>query len=321
MRKFHFILLLTLSIASPVMAQSQLLDRVVAVVNDEAITEGELDAFLRPIYEQLRQEFTGRQLMEELNDVRRKLISQLIEDRLVYQQAKTLGIEVSDSEIQDEMARFKKQFADENAMEETLRKEGLNMNEVKDRFKKQVMVRKLHDREVRSRVLVSPGEAEKYYTEHTDEFAASDEVRVRSMTIKKSDDAREKGLTDEAAKKKVEQLRERIIKGEDFGDLASKNSEDYQAAKAGLSEWIRPGSMIPVIDEVIFSLSPGDVSKVIETPMGYHFFRIEERKKTEQRNFEEVRNEIMDKLYLMKSKTRFHEWMQDLKRNAYISVR
>jgi peptidyl-prolyl cis-trans isomerase SurA len=79
--------------------------------------------------------------------------------------------------------------------------------------------------------------------------------------------------------------------------------------------------MIPEIDAVLFSLKEGEVSQVIESPLGYHLFRVEEKKEKFKKSFEEAREDIYGMLYQQKSQERFQEWMKELKRNAYISIR
>ena len=109
MKKLTLFLLLALSLCLPLAraAEQELLDRVVAVVNDEVITQAELDTFLRPIYEQYSKEYSGTELMKAMNEVRQKILSQMIEDKLVYQEAVQMGIEVKDEEAEKEFQMFK----------------------------------------------------------------------------------------------------------------------------------------------------------------------------------------------------------------------
>ena len=299
----------------------QLLDQVVAVVNDDPITQSEVDMLMRPVYEQYRKDYQGGKLISMLEDVHKKLLNQLIEDKLVFQEAKNQKIEIDENAIDEQIDNFKKRFKNENEMEDVMRREGLTLTDMRERLRRQAMIHKLHDTEIRSKIVVSPMEVNEYYEKNTREFSSDGQLRVRSLTIKKSNEARLKGLTDEAAKNKIQDLRAKILAGEDFGRLAKQNSEDISAKDEGLSEWIERGAMIPVIDEVIFKLKTGEISGVIETEMGYHLFRVEEIRKPYKKNLEEVRDQIYGKLFSVKAQERFHEWTQELKRNAYISIR
>ncbi len=306
---------------SPLWAERQLLDRIIAVVNEEAITQSELDFFLKPLYEQYKNQYGQTQLMEVLAEARQKLMSQLIEDRLVFQEAKEQKIAISEEEIEGEMSQFKKRFKTEQELEDGLRKDGLTLNDVRERLQRQAMVRRLQDMEIRSKIVVSPMEIQKYFEDHPAEFSNQESLKIRSITLKKSEEAREKGLTDERAKNKALELRHRILSGEDFGDLAKQYSEDTNAKSEGLSQWVEKGEMIPAIDEIIFNMKIGEISQMIETPMGYHLFRVEKKRAGQAKTLDAARDKIHAKLFQDKARKRFQEWMLELKRHAYISVR
>lgn len=300
---------------------SQLLDRVVAVVNDEAITQSELDILLRPLYEENKGHHNETAVLRMMSEARQKLLNQLIEDRLVLQEAKNRKIEIDDVEIDAQIEEFKKKFKSEKEMEDAMAHDRVTMTDLRDRLTKQAMVRKLQDIEIRSKIVVSPLDVEAYYEAHASEFSNKEQLRVRSITIKKSDESREKGIADEKTRGQMDKLRKKILSGGDFAELARANSQDTNAKEGGLTDWIDRGSMIPVIDDIIFKLKPGDVSEIIETPMGYHLFRVEERREGKKKTLEEAREEIFGNLYHEKARKRFAEWMEDLKRNAYISIR
>ncbi len=301
--------------------ERQLLDQVVAVVNDEAITQSELDVVLKPLYEEYRKHYMGESLMKALNEARQKILSQLIEDRLVFQQAKTQGIHPPDSEIEEKLTDFKTRFKDSQEMDSVLQAEGLSLTDVRKRIERQAMIRELQDMEIRSKIVISPTDVEAYYRDHPEEFTSPERLRFRTLTVKKNEEARTKGITDESARTKIEELRRWILSGDDFGTLAEKNSEDSSARQKGLGDWVEPGSMIPDINDVVFSLPVGEVSRVIETPMGYHLFRVEEKEEAHSKTLDQAREEIFAKLYKEKVRNRFQSWMEDLKREAYISIR
>ena len=320
--KKAFLLILSFSICLPwAWAEHQLLDQVVAVVNDEAITQSEVDSLFRPIYEQYQREYQGSELFRKLTDARRKLLNQLIEDRLVYQQAKKLGIQADEVDIDRRITKFKEKFTDPKEMENAMRREGMTLTYIRERIRRQAMIENLQDSEIRSKIVISPIEIERYFQEHPEEFSQAESLKVRSITLKKNDDARAKGLKDEESWKKIQDLRKKISAGENFEKLATQFSQDSNAREGGLGEWIGRGDMIPEIDEAIFKLKSGEISEVIETSMGYHLFLVEEKKEGHKRNFEEARDAIYAALYRKKSEERFGEWMTELKRTAYITVR
>jgi parvulin-like peptidyl-prolyl isomerase len=323
MKKPIFILLLALPLFMPLAraAEQELLDRVVAVVNDEVITQAELDTFLRPIYEEYSKEYNGEELMRAINEVRQKILSQMIEDKLVYQEAVKMGIEIKDEDEEKEFQEFKSKMEKPGELDELLEREGLTMKSLRERLKKQAMVRQLQDREIRSKVIVSPAEIEDFFKNNPDKFKSKARVRVKSLTIKKSEEARTKGLTDEKAKLRIELLAQKIQLNHNFDQMVKDVSEDSHAKEEGGGEWIERGAMIESVDEVIFNTPAGKITGIVETPIGYHIFRIEAKESEQVRTFEEVKDQIAGYLFQEKSTARFRNWMEEVKKAAYISIK
>ena len=323
MKKLIFLLLLAMTLSLPCVraAEQELLDRVVAVVNDEVITQAELDTFLRPVYEQYSKEYSGQELIKAMNEVRQKILSQMIEDKLVYQEAVQMGIEVKDDEVEKEFQTFKAKMERPEDLDAMLEREGLTMKALRERLKKQAMVRQLQDREIRSKVVVSPTEVEDFFKNHPEKFKAKERVRVKSLTIKKSEEARAKGLTDEQAKQRIALLGQKIKSSHNFDQIVKDFSEDSHAKQEGLGEWIERGAMIESVDEVIFKTPVGQITGIVETPIGYHIFRIEAKEPEKVQTFDDVREQIAGYLFQEKSNARFRDWMEEVKKAAYISIK
>ena len=305
----------------PAWAQKQLVDRVVAVINDEAITQSELEIYLRPIYEDLKQQYQGDELMRRLNDTRLKLLNQMIEDRLVFQQAKTRGVTVDESELDEQLEQVKHRYPSSETLEKEMASQGYNLSELRENIRRQLLIRRLQDIEVRSRVVVSPREIEEYYKNHLLDFTEETRLKLLSITIRKTKEAEEKGLADEAAKKKIESIEARIRKGEAFETLARGLSEDVHASEGGEVGWVKKGELLSSIETSLYEMKAGSISPVLESPGGYHLFKIEEKNPGREIPLDEVRDKIRMTLFREKAEKRFKEWMNELKTHAYISVR
>jgi len=318
---FLSVLFLALMLPLAHAAEEELLDRVVAVVNDEVITQAELDTFLRPVFEQYSKEYSGEELTKAMYEVRQKILSQMIEDKLVYQEAVAQGIEIKDEEVEKEFQEFKARMEKPEELDAMLEREGLTMKSLRERLKKQAMVRQLQDREIRSKVVVSPTEVEAFYKSNPEKFKTKERVRVRSLTVKKSDESRAKGITDEKAKQRIELLQQKVKLYRDFDQIVRDFSEDSLAKDEGLGDWVERGAMIESVDAVIFSTPVGKLTGVVETPIGYHIFRIEAKEPETTRTFEEVKDQISGYLFQQESNARFKDWMEEVKKAAYISIK
>ncbi len=321
MSKFYIrpiVLLLVLFLWMP-KGHSEIIERVVAVVNNDVVTQSELDDLIRPVFEQYRTVYQGQEFAEKMTEARRKLLNQLIEDKLVYQEAQEKGVVVSEGEIDGRIIDFKKRFKNPQDFQRILSAQGMSLKKLREKYRQQIAVRKLNYFEVRNKVLVSPKEVREYYEENEGFFVRDEQVRISGITIRKAKEFRDK--VDEDAKFKAEQILSNIQNGADFGKVAEAQSEDYQASNGGDMGFVGRGELAPTIDEVIFALKPQQLSQVIETEVGYHIFRVEERSEKEKKTLEDVRKDIRGILYRKKAGERFDEWLKELKAKAYISIR
>jgi parvulin-like peptidyl-prolyl isomerase len=170
-------------------------------------------------------------------------------------------------------------------------------------------------------VIVSPTEIENFFKQNPDQFKTKERVRVKSLTIKKSEEARAKGLTDEDAKQRTELLAQKVKLYKNFDQIVKDFSEDSHAKEEGAGEWIERGAMIESVDEVIFKTPVGQLTGVVETPIGYHIFRIEGKEAEKVRTLDETKDQIAGYLFQEKSNARFRDWMEEVKKAAYISIK
>ncbi len=123
------------------------------------------------------------------------------------------------------------------------------MTKLRERYRRQISIRRLHDYAVKRRVIVSPKEIEDYYKEHESDFATNERIQVRTITIRKSPEAVRKGLTDESARAKADEIHDELVtQGADFAELAKRYSQDSYALDGGDLGYIERGDMIEAID-------------------------------------------------------------------------
>jgi len=298
---------------------SETVDRIVAVVNDEPITQSELDALLIPIYAQYRSAYIGEEFINKVNEARTNLLNQLIEDRLVAQEAKRLEVKVTEEEVEAHINEVKRKFPSDDEFNLFLANQGITLDKLYKRYEEQIAIRKLHYYEVRQKVVVSPLEIEAYYSEHIDEFTEKEKLKVKTIMIKKKEDQGGK-MVDEA-RIKIEKLVNEVQNGASFSELAKQHSEGMNAEEGGDLGFIERGEMIPEFDKVLFNLSVGEISPILETDIGYHIFIIEAKQEKKVKTLSEIKDEIYNIIFKIKSKDRFEKWMQELKQNAYISIK
>jgi len=278
--------------------------KIVAIVNDEVITQQELDESLSslPAVEPLK------------GDARQKALNRLIEDKLILQKAKQNGVTVSPEELEEVIKKVRSRFPSEEAFQKTLLNADLPYKEFEKRHERQLIIRKMVLLEVRAKSTVSPREMEEYYKTHDVQFQSPEAWHLSNILIRKGSPLRD----DEAAKRLAKTLLKRIRKGEDFTALAKITSEGPRKEEGGDLGFVERGKLLKEIEGALLPLRVGGVSHVIETPVGYHLFRVEEKRKGMKRNYKEVKGKIRDFLLQEKIKQRYGEWIEQLKKEAYI---
>ncbi|MDD5448984.1 MAG: peptidylprolyl isomerase [Candidatus Omnitrophica bacterium] len=295
---------------------SAVVDKVIVVVDGETITQAELDAASTSLIEKLNKELQGEDLARQTEAVKKEVLGRMIEDKLILAQAKKKGIEATDKEIEDKLSQIKSNFDSEERFNEALRVEDVALSDLKQRYADQIKVAKLAEMEVRNKIVIKPTESFDYYNSHTEEFKEPEQIRLKNILIRVEGD-----LKDEDARLLAEKILGFLKAGEGFDDLALKYSKGPNADMGGDLGFIKKGQMLKEIEDIIFNLDSGQISDVVKTPLGYHIFKVEEKRPERIKEFKEAKDEIEKRLFYEKGKERYQQWIEELKRNAYISYR
>ena len=318
-RKIKIIIISIIFIMLGALAQaatSTNINKFVAVVNDEVITQQDVDQMLAVLYAQYSQEFKGDELLQKMEQIKKDILNQIIEDKLVLSRAKELNIKVTETEIDERLDYIKKGFPSEDDFYKTLETQGVTIANLKDRYRDQLMMKKLVDYEVRSKVSVLPSEASDYYEKHKNQYKENDKYRVKNILVKAKD-----AVNFELAKVEIENVYNKLKEGVSFDDLARQYSQGPNAEKGGDMGYIERGQMLEELDKAIFKLKAGEFSEPIKSEIGYHIFKVEDIKYGHQASLEEAQKDIQMIIFQDKFKTQVAEWLSGLKKKAYISIK
>ena len=286
--------------------QSTVSDRIVAVVNTEVITQTELEEEVNDLKGQARLRFTGPELNQRLRQIDFMGINRMIERKLQIQIAKRRGIKVTDDEVKDAIARLRRLG------------ESPNENDPKEMalLKDQLTALRIINQQVRSSLLVSDEEMRRFYDQHQQRFRLPSEVRISQILIGLGP-----GTEMLAVREKAQRIYALLRKGESFEELAGQYSEGAEGRRGGSLGFVRIGDMLPQIQKAIEGLSLGQPSEPIASPLGMHIIRLDERKAAQYRPYEEVREDIRNAVFQLKSEDAYQAWIKDLKDQSYIEVR
>ena len=317
MKKFKLLFLFLLPLTSFLLPAfgAEVVERILAVVNDEIITEQDLQVAMAPIVAQYRTTYTGKEYDDKIKAGREEFLGKLIEDKMILSEAKRKQVIVKDNEVDETMADVRNKFPNREVFLKSMTDQGLTEKKLWNRFKDQIMTQKLVNFEVKSKVTVSPGEVSEYYKAHTQDFSQADRVKLQQILVRTTT------RSEAEAKNFSDSLVAQIKGGKTFDEMAKTYSEGAEAKEGGEMGWVEKGQFLGDIDEKIFSLNDGEITDPIKSSLGFYVFKVEEKQKFAVRPLSEVKDQIQDIIFKTKLKDRLDAWIANLKKNAYISIR
>lgn len=256
----------------PLSTDGQLVDRVVAVVNDGVVLESELDEQMTEITARLRQQNVALPADEVM---RQQVLDRLVLEEIQAQRADRAGIKVSDEQVNaamDDIAR--RQGITLQQLPSKLAQDGIEYAEYRSELKREIARQMLRSRDVVQRITVTPRELDQYLDHEQKTATAANEYNVSHILIPVAQDATPTQLA--AATKRANEVDQRARAGEDFAKLAITYSASETALDGGALGW-RKGTELPTfLADVIARMKPGEVSELIQTPSGFHIVRLNE---------------------------------------------
>ena len=303
-------------------AQSKTLEEIVAWVNADVILKSEYEA--RKV--SLRQELAapaprgpglqGAQLEQEFNRQARLVLQQLIDETLILQQAKDLGL-TADVEIIKTMDRLRLEQKLESieALEKEIVSQGYNLDDFKQNIRIQYLTSQVMQREVYPKVIVTNEEVRKYYDGHVKDFDRPAGIRVREMTFITENRGPEQI---EGQRKKAEEALAAVKKGEDFAQVASKYSESQTAGDGGDLGFFAKGELAPVLETVTDKLEKGQVSDIIPVKDAFMIIKLDDKHPGGILPFELAQREVFEVLWQQAVRPKQREYLTKLRTDGFV---
>ena len=319
-KKLNLIFLFSIFLCVPVYAE--VVDRIIAVVNDDVITLYELNAAFEPYEKNIENSYKGNDKDKVIKQARETLFQRMVDNILIEQEAKKSGISVTvkdedvNNVLQDILTKQKMSMPD---FLKNIAAEGKSIESVKKEIRSQIVRMRLLRREVKDKIMVSDAEIGEYYDKHRQEYEGKESVRMKQLFLSLPPGA------DQTVKMKIKnnalQLREQIMKGESFDLLAAKYSQGPAAALGGDVGFIEKGTIIPEVEAVAFSLPVDQISEVIESSLGFHIIKVVDKKGAGLKPITMVREEIKAKIEDEKLDKKFDEWISSVRAKSHLEVR
>ena len=301
-------------------ARAEVVDKIIAVVNDEVITLKEFNEVLEPYLKRIDESYKGNDKGIVIKQTKDAVLQRLIDNLLIEYEAKKKGASIKDEEVMNVLKdMLTRQNIGMKDYLQKLEKEGTSLESVKSEIRGQLMRMRLMRLEVKSKIMVSDQEIGEYYDQHRAEYEGREAVRIKQILLLISPDsgrAATAKLKEDAGK-----IHKRALGGESFDSLAAKYSQGPAAAQGGDVGFIEKGGMIPEIEAAAFSLPPNQISSVIQSSVGFHIIKVIDKRGAGHKPITVVREEIKSKLEDEKLEKKYDEWITSVRKRSHIDIR
>ncbi len=303
-----FALVLALSAAAPALADS-VLDGIIVVVNGQIITRYEYDTRLAPLYEHMRGRTLGAAEMAQVEQVKKQVLDQMIDDILILGDAERYKIKVTDAEVDQQIKEFMtKRNLTEAQFRENLAKQRMTSDEFKRNMRRDIIKHRLIGGLVQAKVVVTDTEIENRYKERKAEYSKDSGVQLSILLL--------------PAGMSAEQMKAEIESGKlTFADAANKFSKGPGVGQGGDIGVIAWKDLAPEWNEALQGLKPGQITKPLKVQDFEALLQVTGIKAGEETPLETVRDEIYQSLQEGKFEKAFQEYMEKLRQKAVIEYR
>jgi len=279
-------------------------DAVVAKVNGTIITSRDLDAEVGRLVPATT--YHGNVSDDRLGEYKEKALEDLITRELQYQDAITKGIKPDQKQVKTQMTQIRDRFKSKKEYRLALQQAGTTEDQLRMVVEKGVVVNTVISKMVLEPAQMSEGALNDYYEKNITKFKQPEEVKLRLISTK-----------DE---KKAHEALDRIKDGEEFGNVATKLSEDNYRIMGGNIGYVHRGRVIKEIEDIAFNLNVGVASGLIKAGGTWYIIKVDEKKPEHQMTFEESRVKLKKELEAKRAQEFLASWMASLKEKAHIEI-
>ena len=297
------------------------IEEIVAKVNGDIITRGDLDHARKALEGELQQQgYTGLRLAQAMKDHEKDILRDKIDQLLLQQKGRELDIKV-DSDVSKTLAQIQKEsgIADPEKFHEYVRQQtGMSYEDYRADIKNTMLTQKVVRQEVASKINIKKEDIQAYYNAHKSEFVRQERVFLREILVS-TEGKNAAGIA--AAQKKAKDLVDRARKGERFAEMARDNSDAVTAKNMGDLGGFKKGELQQSLENAIWDKPKGYVTDPMKIDNGFLILKVEDHQQAGQAEMSEVENEIMDKLFAPKMQPAVRTYLTKLRQDAFLEIK
>ena len=297
-----------------------IVDRIVAIVNQEIITLSELEKWTGPLQKEVQSE-DRLERQERLHELRQKVLEKLIEEKLVDQEAKRLAIKVASKDVDAAIEEIKKRnaFTQQEDFEKALAKEGLTIEALKKQIEKRLQSTKLVNYSVKVEAKTEEKDLKDFYEKNIERYRIEESYRPAHILFPIPIGATSEEIRE--IRKKCQMVLDKITGGEDFGDMALLYSQDASSKDRGELGSFKKGELIPAFEREALRLRVGEVSGIVQTDFGFHIIKLIDKKGGGPLPFKEVVEKVKADFYEKEMDKAFKQFLTKLREKSIIEIK
>jgi parvulin-like peptidyl-prolyl isomerase len=276
-------------------------DKIVAIVNNDIVTQKDLSDFVNLTRLQLGAEFKGEELENKIQSIKSDLLNKLIDDRIILQEAKKEKINIDQNRVKGRIDEIKKRYASDKEFQNALLEQGLVQADIETKIKEQILIYTIIEEKIKRSIIINPGDVTTYYEGNKENFVVPEQREFDSL-----------GVEDEVM---ANDLFKKLNDGAVLEDLAKENSLEVNkfTAQGG-------GELRKEIEDVIFKLKLQEVSSPVKIENKYYIFKLNNIIPSRQQTLSESQDMIHAFLYNSKLQEKLIKWLDELKKSSYIKI-
>ena len=298
-------------------------EEIIARVNNEIITRSEYDKARQTAAEDAKSECENRctpeQLQTDIEDRQKNTLRELVDQALLVQRAKDMGVSVEPELIKRlDAIRTQNKLASMEELETAVKSSGVNFEDFKNGIRNNLLTQRVISSEVGSHINVSDDEVAKYYEAHKTEFVRPEQVGLREIVVS-TEGKKPEELPD--LKKKAELALKRVQDGEDFGEIAKRLSDGSTKSQGGFLGIYKRGELSKELEDRVFKMKRNELTEVMETKQGFLVLQVLEHYDEGEQSLAKVKNEISDKIYGQRMEPAMREYLKTLREQSYVVIK
>jgi peptidyl-prolyl cis-trans isomerase SurA len=306
----------------PAQHREQLVEDIIARVNNEIITNNDYQKADQDLKEQVAHDCQGctpEKIQGEIKDQEKDLLRGLIDNLLLVERAKDMNINVETDLIKQlDDVRIQNNLPTMEALQKAVEQSGISWEDYKQQMRNQLLRQKVIQQEVSGKMDINPDAVKSFYEAHKKEFNLPEQVVLSEIFLSTEGRSPEEISS---IRKKAEDLHARLVHGQDFAQLAQRYSEGQTARDGGSLGTFKRGELAPQLDQAVFKLNKSQFTDVIQTKTGFEILKVDDHYEAGQQPLAKVERQIESKLYMQKMEPAMRDYLAKLREESYITIK